>query len=289
MTYKFTNRANKAIEIANDLALELGHSYIGTEHILYGLAKEGGGVASKVLENQNITADDILNKIEELIGRDEPIENIVDFTPRTKRIVELSFIEARKLGYNFIGTEHLLIGILREGDCIAAKILLDLNVNIPKLYNEIIKVVNEGEDYQSDDSSSSSSNKKRRGKGSYNQTPTLNQFGEDLTKKAEEGKLDPIIGRKEEIERVIQILSRRTKNNPCLIGEPGVGKTAAVEGLAQKIVAGDVPEVLKDKRVVTLDISGMVAGAKYRGDFEERIKKALDEVKKSRRCNSFHR
>ena len=282
MTYKFTNRANKAIEIANDIALELGHSYIGTEHILYGLAKEGGGVASKVLENQQVTAEDILNKIEELIGRDEPIENIVDFTPRTKRVVESAFIEARKLGYNFIGTEHLLIGILREGDCIAAKILLDLNVNIPKLYNEIIKVINEGEDYQGEEDFSNYSNgSKRRGKGSYNQTPTLNQFGEDLTKKAEEGKIDPIIGRKEEIERVIQILSRRTKNNPCLIGEPGVGKTAAVEGLAQKIVAGDVPEVLKDKRVVTLDISGMVAGAKYRGDFEERIKKALDEVKKA--------
>ena len=282
MTYKFTNRANKAIEIANDIALELGHSYIGTEHILYGLAKEGNGIASKVLENQNVTADDILNKIEELIGRDESIENIVDFTPRTKRVVETAFIEARKLGYNFIGTEHLLIGILREGDCIAAKILLDLNVNIPKLYNEIIKVINEGEDNQGEEESSNYSNgTKRRGKGSYNQTPTLNQFGEDLTKKAEEGKLDPIIGRKEEIERVIQILSRRTKNNPCLIGEPGVGKTAAVEGLAQKIVSGDVPEILKDKRVVTLDISGMVAGAKYRGDFEERIKKALNEVKKA--------
>ena len=282
MTYKFTNRANKAIEIANDIALELGHSYIGTEHILYGLAKEGNGIASKVLENQNVTADDILNKIEELIGRDESIENIVDFTPRTKRVVESAFIEARKLGYNFIGTEHLLIGILREGDCVAAKILLDLNVNIPKLYNEIIKVINEGEDYNSNDDSTNNVNgAKRRGKGSYNQTPTLNQFGEDLTKKAEEGKLDPVIGRKQEIERVIEILSRRTKNNPCLIGEPGVGKTAAVEGLAQKIASGDVPEVLKDKRVVALDISGMVAGAKYRGDFEERIKKALNEVKKA--------
>ena len=163
----------------------------------------------------------------------------------------------------------------------AAKILLDLNVNIPKLYNEIVKVINEGEDYQGENSSNYSDGAKRRGKGSYNQTPTLNQFGEDLTKKAEEGKLDPVVGRKEEIQRVIQILSRRTKNNPCLIGEPGVGKTAVVEGLAQKIVAGDIPEILKDKRVVTLDISGMVAGAKYRGDFEERIKKALNEVKKA--------
>ena len=280
MTYKFTNRANKAIEIANNIALELGHSYIGTEHILYGLAKEGNGIASKVLENQNVTADDILNKIEELIGSDEPIENIVDFTPRTKRVVESAFIEARKLGYNFIGTEHLLIGILREGDCVAAKILLDLNVNIPKLYNEIVKVINEGEDYSSGNDSSNNSNGGKR-RGSYNQTPTLNQFGQDLTKKAEEGKLDPVIGRKQEIERVLEILSRRTKNNPCLIGEPGVGKTAAVEGLAQKIASGDVPEILKDKRVVTLDISGMVAGSKYRGDFEERIKKALNEVKKA--------
>ena len=284
MTYKFTNRANKAIELANDIALDLGHSYIGTEHILYGLAKEENGVASKVLENQNVTAEDILNKIEELIGRDEPIENIVDFTPRTKRVVEVAFIEARKLGYNYIGTEHLLIGILREGDCVATKILLDLNVNIPKLYNEIVKVINEGEDYNSDNEDYSNSNngrQNRRIRGSYNSTPTLNQFGEDLTKKAEEGKLDPIIGRIQEIERVIEILSRRTKNNPCLIGEPGVGKTAAVEGLAQKIVSGDVPEILKNKRVVTLDISGMVAGAKYRGDFEERIKKALNEVKKA--------
>ena len=283
MTYKFTKRANKAIEIANDIALELGHSYIGTEHILYGLAKEGAGIATKVLENQDVTADDILSKMEELIGRDEPISNIVDFTPRTKRVVESAFLEARKLGYNFIGTEHILIGILREGDCIATKILLDLNVNIPKLYNEIVKIINEGEDYRQDgneDGENISSKKRIKGNGSYNQTPTLNQFGEDLTKKAEEGKLDPIIGRKDEIERVIEILSRRTKNNPCLIGEPGVGKTAAVEGLAEKIVAGDVPEILKEKRVVTLDISGMVAGAKYRGDFEERIKKALNEVKK---------
>ena len=282
MTYKFTNRANKAIEIANQISLELGHLYIGTEHILYGLAKEENGIASKVLESQGITAEDILNKIIELIGKDDPIENIVDFTPRTKRVVETSFIEARKLGYNFIGTEHLLIGILKEGDCVATKILLDLNSNIPKIYNEIIKIINEGENFDSGYLGDDGTSKRvKRGKGSYNQTQTLNQFGEDLTKKAEEGKLDPIIGRKDEIERVIQILSRRTKNNPCLIGEPGVGKTAAVEGLAQKIVAGDVPEILKDKRVVTLDISGMVAGAKYRGDFEERIKKALDEVKKA--------
>ena len=278
MTYKFTNRAKKAIEIANDCAIELGHNYIGTEHILYGLAKEGNGVASKVIENQSITPDMIIDKIIELIGNEAPIEDTLGFTPRTKRVIENAFIESRKLGYNYIGTEHLLIGILREGDSIAARILLELNTNIPKLYNEIVKVINEGEDYSKDDKNSRSGERRN---GSYNSTPTLNQFGEDLTKKAEEGKLDPVIGRKEEIERVIQILSRRTKNNPCLIGEPGVGKTAAVEGLAQKIATGDVPEILKDKRVVTMDISGMVAGSKYRGDFEERIKKALNEVKKA--------
>ncbi len=277
MTYKFTNRAKKAIELANEAAIELGHNYIGTEHILYGLTKEGMGVASKVLGNQEVTPDGIIDKIVELIGQEAPITQTLGFTPRTKRVIENAFMEARKLGYNYIGTEHLLIGILREGDCIAARILLELNVNIPKLYNEIIKVINEGEDLSGEENGNHSEYKK----GSYNQTTTLNQFGEDLTKKAAEGKLDPIIGRKEEIERVIQILSRRTKNNPCLIGEPGVGKTAVVEGLAQKIMLGDVPEILKDKRVVAMDISGMVAGAKYRGDFEERIKKALSEVKKA--------
>ena len=277
MTYKFTNRAKKAIESANSIASELGHSYIGTEHLLYGLRDEGNGVAAKVLDNQNITSQEILEKIEELVGKEEPIEETIGFTPRTKKVIENAFIESRRLGYNYIGTEHLLIGILREADSIAARILLDLNVNIPQLYNEIIKVINDEDIGNKEDSNDGNSKRK----GSFNSTPTLNQFGEDLTKKAQEGKLDPIVGRIEEIERVIQILSRRTKNNPCLIGEPGVGKTAVVEGLAEKIVAGDVPEILKDKRVVTLDISSMVAGAKYRGDFEERIKKALGEVKKS--------
>ena len=276
MMYSFTNRAKKAIDIANEVAMELGHNYIGTEHILYGLVKEGSGVAAKVLESQEIESDAIIDKIVELIGNESPITETLGFTPRSKRVIENAFIEARKLGYNYIGTEHMLMGILREGDSIATRILIELNVNIPKLYNEIIKVINEGEDYSND----GLNNKNSKKRGSYNSTPTLNQFGSDLTQKAEEGRLDPIIGRKEEIERVIQILSRRTKNNPCLIGEPGVGKTAAVEGLAQKIVSGDVPEILKDKRVVTLDISGMIAGSKYRGDIEERIKKALDEVKK---------
>ena len=276
MTYSFTNRAKKTIELADSLAIELGHNYVGTEHILYGLVKEGSGVASKVLQNQGIEPDMVIDEIVNLVGNDSPITETLGFTPRTKRVIENAFIEARKLGYNYIGTEHILIGILREADSIATRILLELNVNIPKLYGEIVRVINEGEDFSSNEGGNNN-----RGKGSYNQTPTLNQFGEDLTKKAEEGKLDPIIGRKTEIERVIQILSRRTKNNPCLIGEPGVGKTAAVEGLAEKIVSGDVPETLKGKRVVTMDISGMVAGSKYRGDFEERIKKALEEAKKA--------
>ena len=280
MTYKFTQSAENAIEIANDIAIEMGHNYVGTEHILYGLAKEGTGVASKVLETQNVTADDILEKMEELIGRgQETRTETVGLTPRTKRVVENAFLEARKLGSDFIGTEHLLIGIMREGDSVAVRIMMDLNVNPQKLYNEIVKVINEyGESAQEGEGSTGSA---KRGNGSYHATPTLNQFGNDLTKAAQEGKLDPVIGRKAETERVVQILSRRTKNNPCLIGEPGVGKTAVVEGLAQKIINGDVPEILKNKRVVSIDVSSMVAGAKYRGDFEERIKKCLNEVKKA--------
>ena len=278
MMYKFTARAEKALELANEIALELGHNYIGTEHILYGLSKEGTGVASKVLQNQNISDEDILKEIEMLIGVGEPLnENeSLGFTPRSKRIIENAFVEARKLGSEFIGTEHLLIGIMREGDSVAVRIMMDLNIDPRKLYNEIVKVLNEDE---TDSNSPRSADTKNS--GSFNSTPTLNQFGSDLTKQAREGKLDPVIGRKNEIDRVIQILSRRTKNNPCLIGEPGVGKTAVVEGLAEKIVADDVPEMLKNKRVVALDISGMVAGAKYRGDFEERIKKCLSEVKKA--------
>lgn len=277
MQYKFTNRAEKAIQIANELASEMGHSYIGTEHLLYGLTKEGNGVASKVLELQNITPDKIIEEIEELIGIvdiDEEYEIIETsgFTPRTKRVIENAFREAKKIGSEYIGTEQLLVGIMQEADSVAVRILLDLDISPQKLYNEIVKVINE-EDFNQNE-------KVNKNIGSYNSTPTLNQFGADLTKQAIEGKLDPVIGRKQEIERVIQILSRRTKNNPCLIGEPGVGKTAVIEGLAEKIVIGDVPEMLKNKRVVTLDITSMVAGAKYRGDFEERIKKSLNEVRK---------
>ena len=278
MEYKFTNSSEQALELANDLAAKLGHNYIGTEHILYGLVEEGNGVASKVLSNQGVTSEEVLREIEELIGVSEngPIEDVesIGFTPRSKRVIENSFIEARRLNSQYIGTEHILCGIMREGDSVAVRIMMDLNVNPKRLYNEIVNAINEAE-------SKEPGSKKAVNNGSYNSTPTLNQYGSDLTKKAREGKLDPVIGRRTEIDRVIQILSRRTKNNPCLIGEPGVGKTAIAEGLAEKIVAGDVPETLKNKRVVSIDISGMVAGAKYRGDFEERIKKSLEEVKKA--------
>lgn len=279
MKYKFTNSAEQAFEIANELAASLGHNYIGSEHILYGLVEEKNGVASKVLANQGVTSDFVLDKIEELIGINEEgaIENSdeIGFTPRSKRIIENAFAEARRQNSEFIGTEHILVGIMREGDSVAVRIMMDLNVNPQKLYNELIKIINE-----TDSGKQTDKDHVRKG-GSFNSTPTLNQYGTDLTRKAEEGKLDPVIGRDNEIDRVIQILSRRTKNNPCLIGEPGVGKTAIAEGLSEKIVAGDVPEMLKDKRVVSVDISSMVAGAKYRGDFEERIKKSLEEVKKA--------
>ena len=274
MIYKFTARARKAIDLAGEIAMDLGHSYIGTEHILYGLAKEGSGVASKILENQAINAQKIENEIIDLIGKEDSLNETLGFTPRTKRVLENSFSEAKKVGYDYIGTEHLLMGTLREGDSIAVRILLDLNVDIPRIYSEILGVVNEVENA----TGIKNENKKNTSKGNI---PTLSQFGEDLSKKALDGKLDPVIGRDKEIQRVIQVLSRRTKNNPCLIGESGVGKTAIIEGLAQKIASGDVPEILRDKQVFSMDISGMVAGAKYRGDFEERIKKALAEVKKS--------
>ncbi len=275
MKYKFTNSAQVALETATNLAIKLGHDYVGTEHILYGLVEEPSGVAGRLLEKQGITSESILEQIERLIG-ENPVNVLsvedIGFTPRTKRVIENAFIEARKLNSEYIGTEHLLVGIMREGDSVAVRIMMNLNVAPQKIYSEIVKLIKEGEEANSDNNKTY---------GSFNSTPTLNQYGTDLTKKAQEGKLDPVIGRQKEIERVVQILSRRTKNNPCLIGEPGVGKTAIAEGLAQRIIQGDIPETLKNKRVVSLDISGMVAGAKYRGDFEERIKKALNEVKKA--------
>ena len=276
MYYKFTASAEKALEISQDLAMELGHDYIGTEHILYGLIEEGTGIAATILNNEGVNSDDVKKEIIDMVGTSTPIYDpeVLSFTPRTKRVIENAFLGARRIGSEQIGTEHLLGGILAEGDSVAIRILVDLNADPQKLYNEVIKALNEQSETNDDEEDSN--------KGSYNSTPTLNQFGTDLTKKAKEGKLDPVIGRKTEIQRVIEILSRRTKNNPCLLGEPGVGKTAVVEGLAEKIVAGDVPEQLKNKRVVSVDLTSMVAGAKYRGDFEERIKKMLKEVQKSK-------
>ena len=277
MVYKFTKSGEKVLSIANELAVDLGHSYIGTEHILYGLVCEENGVASKVLKNQGIMPEDILDKIEELLGA-QIKENfsVLGFTPRTKKILENSYLEAKKLSSNFIGTEHLLIGILKENDSLAIRILKDLDVEDDDLYSDIAKTLNEFEENMSE------INQDKQEKQNQNSNfQMLNQYGNDLTRQAEEGILDPVIGRIEETDRVIEILSRRTKNNPCLIGEPGVGKTAVIEGLAQKIINGNIPENLKNKKVITLDITSMVAGAKYRGDFEERVKKCLAEVKKA--------
>ena len=274
MLYKFTNRAKKVIEIANDKSIELGHNYIGTEHILYGLVKEGEGIASKVLTNKGITSEKVLKEIQEMLGNGKEIKESLGFTPRSKRVLENAFLEAKRIGYNYIGTEHLLLAILKEEDSIAVKIIIELNVEIPQIYNEIAKVINE--EIYNENNKETSNNKHQN-----SQTPILNQYGEDITEKAEEGKFDNIIGREKEIERMIEILARRTKNNPCLVGEPGVGKTAIVEGLAEKIIIGDVPQNLREKRIVSIDLSSMVAGTKYRGDFEDRIKKALAEVRKA--------
>ncbi|MDD4493905.1 MAG: ATP-dependent Clp protease ATP-binding subunit [Eubacteriales bacterium] len=271
---RFTEKAERAITLAQESAMQMGHNYVGTEHILLGLVKEGTGVAANVLKAQGATEDKIMNEIEELIGKgEESDQQPVGFTPRTKRVLEISFKEARAIGHNYIGTEHLLLGIVKEGESVAVRILIDLGIEPSKLLSEIQKMLK--------DNTGGSGPKSAADQDKYGTTPTLNQYGRDLTDMAAEDKIDPVIGRDKEIERVIQILSRRTKNNPCLIGEPGVGKTAIAEGLAQKISSGSVPELLKDKRVVTLDLASMVAGAKYRGEFEERLKKALGEIRKA--------
>ena len=267
---KYTKKAEKALLYAKECAQMLGHSYIGTEHLLWGLAKEGTGVAASVLMLHNVTSENIGEKIQELIGRGGGSNAALSYTPRTKRVLELSYAEARRMGQNFIGTEHIFIGIMREGESVAVRILTDLGVDIRKVYENIIAMLSE------DTPMAVNANRPRAVEV---ETPTLDQFSRDLTLLVREGKVDPVIGRDKEIERVIQILSRRTKNNPCLIGEPGVGKTAICEGLAQKIVEGNMPETLKDKRVVTLDLSSMVAGAKYRGEFEDRLKKSIEEIR----------
>ena len=278
----FTSKANDALNYAIQIAESLGHSYIGSEHIVLGLLKEGTGVAYVVLDQNNIKYEEFLEKLVNTVGRGEPVKLTPnDFTPRSKRILEMSTMEARMLGHQYFGTEHILMAILHESDSYAIKFLSDSGVNPKNLYNECMKVVgSSGGDTGMASGEGNRKSNKPAGKPQTN-TPNLDKFSNDLTLAAKEQRLDPVIGRSKEIERVIQILSRRTKNNPCLIGEPGVGKTAVAEGLAQKINENEIPETLKNKRVVSLDLSGMVAGTKYRGDFEERIKTALEEVKKA--------
>lgn len=267
---RFTERAQKVMVYAQEEAVRLNHNYIGTEHILLGLLREGEGIAAQVLKNKGVDLEVIRNSTEELVGNgQESFTQILGYTPRTKTVLEYSLNEARALGQNFIGTEHLLLALIREGDGLAASMLKGMGLSSEGVVQEILTLLNE----------EPKAKKMQKTQNENPNTPTLNKYGRDLNEMARDGKLDPVIGRDQEIERMIQILSRRTKNNPVLIGDPGVGKTAIAEGLAQKIYEGNVPESLKDKRVVTLDLSSMVAGAKYRGEFEERLKNVMIEIK----------
>ena len=268
MFERFTEKAIKVIMLAQEEARRLGHNFVGTEQILLGLIGEGTGVAAKVLKSMGVNLKDARIEVEKIIGRGSGFVAVeIPFTPRAKRVLELSLEEARQLGHNYIGTEHLLLGLIREGEGVAARVLENLGVDLSKVRTQVIRMLGETAEVSTG------------GGQGRTKTPTLDEFGSNLTQMAGESKLDPVVGRQKEIERVIQILGRRTKNNPVLIGEPGVGKTAIAEGLAQRISNGDIPDILEEKRVVTLDIGLLVAGTKYRGEFEERLKKIMDEIR----------
>ncbi|WP_312473895.1 ATP-dependent protease ATP-binding subunit ClpC [Neobacillus sp.] len=267
---RFTERAQKVLALAQEEAIRLGHNNIGTEHILLGLVREGEGIAAKALYGLGLGSDKIQNEVENLIGKGQETSQTIHYTPRAKKVIELSMDEARKLGHSYVGTEHILLGLIREGEGVAARVLNNLGVSLNKARQQVLQLLGSNESGGHQGSSSVSAN-----------TPTLDSLARDLTSIAREGSLDPVIGRSKEIQRVIEVLSRRTKNNPVLIGEPGVGKTAIAEGLAQQIVNNEVPEILRDKRVMTLDMGTVVAGTKYRGEFEDRLKKVMDEIRQA--------
>src|SRR5881296_79546 len=270
MFERFTDRARRVVVLAQEEARMLNHNYIGTEHILLGLIHEGEGVAAKALESLGISLDAVRQQVEEIIGQGQQAPSgHIPFTPRAKKVLELSLREALQLGHNYIGTEHILLGLIREGEGVAAQVLQKLGADLNRARQQVIQLL---QGY-------AGKGEGQPGEQSPQGSMVLDQFGRNLTQLAREAKLDPVIGREKEIERVMQVLSRRTKNNPVLIGEPGVGKTAIVEGLATKIVKGDVPETLKGKQIYTLDLGALVAGSRYRGDFEERLKKVLKEIK----------
>lgn len=267
---RFTERAQKVLALAQEEALRLGHNNIGTEHILLGLVREGEGIAAKALQALGLGSDKIQKEVESLIGRGQEMSQTIHYTPRAKKVIELSMDEARKLGHSYVGTEHILLGLIREGEGVAARVLNNLGVSLNKARQQVLQLLGSNETGSSASGTNSNAN-----------TPTLDSLARDLTAIAKEDSLDPVIGRSKEIQRVIEVLSRRTKNNPVLIGEPGVGKTAIAEGLAQQIINNEVPEILRDKRVMTLDMGTVVAGTKYRGEFEDRLKKVMDEIRQA--------
>src|SRR5579864_6982279 len=276
MFERFTERARQVVVLAQEEARTLKHNYIGTEHILLGLLREEEGLAARVLESLEITVERVRAQVVRIVGSGEEVTSgQIPFTPRAKKVLELALREALSLGHNYIGTEHILLGLVRENEGVAARILLDFDADSEKIRNEVIRMLSGPGGRQR---SGSGGGGAAAGTQEKKSSKLLDQFGRNLTKLAAEGKLDPVVGRETEIERIMQILSRRTKNNPVLVGEPGVGKTAVVEGLAQRITNADVPELLKGKQIYTLDLAALVAGSKYRGEFEERLKKVMKEI-----------